>query len=82
MIVSRPAAESQRPRPVAPPVRVIEAVLANGEPVELAGVTVITDGAGFEAFGEDGEPLAAHEAFWFAWSQFHPDTLLFEVALG
>jgi hypothetical protein len=24
----------------------------------------------------DGEPLAAHQAFWFAWSQFHPDTEL------
>ena len=24
-----------------------------------------------------GDEIAAHEAFWFAWSQFHPDTELF-----
>jgi len=24
----------------------------------------------------DGEEIPAHEAFWFAWSQFHPDTEL------
>ncbi|MBA2632243.1 MAG: DUF3179 domain-containing protein, partial [Chloroflexi bacterium] len=23
-----------------------------------------------------GEELPAHEAFWFAWSQFHPETLV------
>ena len=31
--------------------------------------------AGFTAHATaDGEPLAAHQAFWFAWSQFHPET--------
>jgi hypothetical protein len=23
-----------------------------------------------------GDELSAHQAFWFAWSQFHPDTEL------
>jgi hypothetical protein len=26
-----------------------------------------------------GEEIAAHEAFWFGWSQFHPTTQLFEI---
>ena len=50
--------------------------LAAGRSVELAGVEIRSDGAGFTAFDEGGDPLPAHEAFWFAWSQFHPDTLL------
>jgi hypothetical protein len=42
--------------------------------VEEAGVRVITDGAGLGAETLDGEPIATHQAFWFAWSQFHPGT--------
>ena len=50
-----------------------------GDPVELAGVELRESGDGLVAFDvATGEQLAAHEAFWFAWSQFHPETLLWE----
>ncbi len=55
------------------------AVLAAGDAVELAGVELVEDGDGLRAVdAESGDEIAAHEAFWFAWSQFHPDTLLWE----
>jgi len=50
-----------------------------GETVEAGGVRVITDGAGLGAETLAGEPIATHQAFWFAWSQFHPET---EVWIG
>jgi hypothetical protein len=50
-----------------------------GESVELNGVELRESGDGLAAVdGASGEEIAAHEAFWFAWSQFHPDTLLWE----
>ena len=33
-------------------------------------------GDGLLAFDSDGAPITAHQAFWFAWSQFHPTTEL------
>jgi len=45
-------------------------------PVTAAGVEVFADGGGLRARVPGGAELAAHEAFWFAWSQFHPDTAL------
>ena len=38
-------------------------------------VTVVKDGDGFRAIGPKDD-LTSHEAFWFAWSQFHPDTVV------
>jgi len=55
--------------------------IAAGEEVELAGVVIITDGAGLLAQFADGTPVTSHQAFWFAWSQFHPDTLVW-TSLG
>jgi hypothetical protein len=52
------------------------AVLGAGERVELAGVRVVSRGGGLTAETLEGEPLVSHESFWFAWSQFHPDTLV------
>lgn len=49
-----------------------------GETVELNGVTLTASGDGLVAAAADGTPLAAHESFWFAWSQFHPETLLWD----
>ena len=56
---------------------VANAVLAlqAGATVELAGVRVAMDGSGIRAF-IDGQEAPSHEAFWFAWSQFRPGTLL------
>jgi hypothetical protein len=51
--------------------------LDHGEVPSAAGVEVLADGDGLRAVAtESGEQLPAHEAFWFAWSQFHPDTEL------
>ncbi len=51
--------------------------LASGDPAEQGGVELIGDGGGLRAIDvASGEPLASHESFWFAWSQFHPTTEL------
>ena len=62
--------------PVAFPADSARAALADGRRVVLRGVEVLGDGDGLRARTRDGEELPAHEAFWFAWSQFHPGTVL------
>jgi hypothetical protein len=65
--------------PVAFPADDARAALTAGEPVVAAGVVLVDDGGGLRAVSEaTGAPLAAHESFWFAWSQFHPSTDLWE----
>jgi len=51
-------------------------VLGSGGDVALEGVRLVADGGGLRAELDDGTPLASHESFWFAWSQFEPDTLV------
>jgi uncharacterized protein DUF3179 len=64
------------------PAEAVGAALEAGDVVELGGVTIETDGAGFTAeVTATGKSVAAHQAFWFAWSQFHPETGLW-VAPG
>jgi len=63
-------------RPVAFPADRARQALASGEAVELVGVELVADGGGLRARSSDGEELPAHQAFWFAWSQFHPETTL------
>jgi hypothetical protein len=61
--------------PVAFPAAAARALLDSGGEVTLAGVSLVRDGGGLRAtFG--GSDVASHQAFWFAWSQFHPTTLL------
>ncbi len=62
--------------PVAFPAEDARAAIDDGEVVEAGGVELFTDGGGLRARIVDGPELAAHQAFWFAWSQFHPDTVL------
>ncbi len=50
--------------------------LTAGRHVEAAGVELFLDGRGVRARTAGGDELAAHQAFWFAWSQFHPDTVV------
>jgi hypothetical protein len=52
------------------------AALADGEEVAAAGVKLVADGGGLRAGDGGGKELPAHQAFWFAWSQFHPSTEL------
>ena len=63
--------------PVAFPVGSARLALEAGETVALAGVALQPDAGGLRAF-IDGAEIPAHEAFWFAWSQFQPKTLLWE----
>ena len=63
--------------PVAFPVGAARVAREAGEEVALAGVALQPDGGGLRAF-IDGAEDPAHEAFWFAWSQFQPQTLLWE----
>ena len=61
--------------PIAFPVATAATALVRGDPVVLEGYEVIPDGGGLRVVGPDGDAVA-HESFWFAWSQFHPETLL------
>jgi hypothetical protein len=45
--------------------------------VEFAGLIITSDRGGFVATLSDGTPVVSHQAFWFAWSQFNPETLVF-----
>ncbi len=64
--------------PVAFPADAARDALAAGRPVSESGVELYEDGGGLRA-RLDGVEIPAHEAFWFAWSQFHPDTELWQA---
>ena len=61
---------------VAFPVGQARAALEDGADVVLAGIRVLMDAGGLRAELANGTPVASHQAFWFAWSQFHPDTFV------
>lgn len=60
--------------PLAFPATAAKAALRAGETVELGGVRLALDGDGLRAELANGHDPISHEAFWFAWSQFHPGT--------
>ncbi len=62
--------------PVAFPVAQARAVIDGGGSVRLGEIRLVPDGSGVRAVGSDGTEVVGHEAFWFAWSQFHPDTVV------
>ena len=64
--------------PIAFPVAQARAELDAARTVQLLGILLVTDGSGVRATLEDGTEVVGHQAFWFAWSQFHPDTLVWE----
>lgn len=62
--------------PIAFPVDATEEALARG-PLEYEGLTVRwVDG--IRVYDTAGEELPSHEAFWFAWSQFHEGTVIWD----
>ena len=65
-------------RPVAFPVEGAMAALSAGEPVVAGGLEAVADGDGLRVETVGGREVPSHQAFWFAWSQFHPDTELWE----
>jgi hypothetical protein len=50
--------------------------LAEGRAVTLGDIELVADGGGLRARLLGGGELASHQAFWFAWSQFYPDTVV------
>lgn len=61
---------------VAFPVAQARTAISAGRQVSLAGVRILPDGSGLRAELDDGTPLVSHQSFWFAWSQFQPDTVV------
>jgi hypothetical protein len=62
--------------PVAFPVDQARASLAAGDEVAFGDIEVTSDAGGLRVSVRGGEELPAHQAFWFAWSQFHSETLV------
>ena len=52
------------------------AALARGDTVSFENVRLELEAGGIRAIGTDDADLGSHQAFWFAWSQFHPETEL------
>jgi hypothetical protein len=52
------------------------AALSDGAEVTFEDVQLVQVAGGLRAIDADGADLGSHEAFWFAWSQFHPETAL------
>lgn len=50
--------------------------LRQGQEIGFENVQLQLDAGGIRAVGADGADIGSHQAFWFAWSQFHPDTVL------
>jgi hypothetical protein len=62
--------------PIAFPVDLARATLADGGEVAFGDIEVLNDGGGLRPRLRGGAELPAHQAFWFAWSQFNPDTVI------
>jgi len=52
------------------------AALLNGEEIAYENVRLELDAGGIRAVDVNGSDLGSHQAFWFAWSQFHSQTAL------
>ncbi len=63
-------------QPLAVHVNSAKAALRRGKIVVVNGIRVVSSGDGLLAFDSDGNEVVAHQAFWFAWSQFYPETEL------
>ena len=50
--------------------------LQQGDEIAFENVRLKLDAGGIRAIDADGSDLGSHQAFWFAWSQFHPETKL------
>jgi hypothetical protein len=57
-------------------VEVARDLLAEGEAIAVDGLELELDAGGVRAVRSDGSDAQGHQAFWFAWSQFHPGTKL------
>lgn len=65
--------------PIAFPVAQVLVALEKGETVRYENIQLTLDAGGVKAVNEQGQDLGSHQSFWFAWSQFHPDTKLWTL---
>lgn len=52
------------------------AALKRGTSITYENIHLQLDAGGVKAVDANGVDLGSHQAFWFAWSQFHPQTAL------
>ena len=50
--------------------------LKQGNEIVYENIRLSLDAGGIKAVDASGSDLGSHQAFWFAWSQFHPQTAL------
>lgn len=50
--------------------------LNGGQEIIFENVRLELDAGGIKVVDSEGSDLGSHQAFWFAWSQFHPKTAL------
>lgn len=50
--------------------------LKEGKKISFGNIHLKLDAGGVKAVDANGADLGSHQAFWFAWSQFYPDTEL------
>lgn len=55
------------------------AALKRGQRIAVEDLRLVLSAGGIKAVTRDGADLGSHEAFWFAWSQFHPETELWPM---
>ena len=60
--------------PIAFPRATALIALTKGEEIEYENIQLKLDAGGIRAVDNKGADLGSHEAFWFAWSQFYPQT--------
>jgi len=50
--------------------------LRDGQEIIFENLQLKLDAGGLRAVHIDGSDATSHQAFWFAWSQFYPETAL------
>lgn len=50
--------------------------LRQGTSISVGDIRLELDAGGIKAVDRDGHGVGSHQAFWFAWSQFYPQTTL------
>ncbi|MEO0367544.1 MAG: DUF3179 domain-containing (seleno)protein [Pseudomonadota bacterium] len=63
-------------KPIAFHVDSVIKVLDAGEKVTIDNVEIVLNAGGVKAVDNQGNDLGTHQAFWFAWSQFYPESAL------
>ena len=66
-------------KPIAFQVSAAIQALQRGETIQYENIKLTLDAGGLRAIDADGKDLGSHQAFWFAWSQFYPETALWTM---